>query len=91
MSVVLVSKRRKSRHIPATYWGKCSYRELCLTYEVRKAVCEWCKHELVEARYVGSKVIQLDSRKSDFKAHFWMPLMENGVRVWVVCDKGESG
>jgi hypothetical protein len=90
-ALVLASKGRKIRHIPATWWGKLSYRQLSLTYEVQKAVCPWCGHELVEARYVGSAVIQLDSRKSDFKRCFWMPLMENGVRVWVVSDRGESG
>jgi hypothetical protein len=87
MSVILASKNGCVRHIPATWWGKCSYRQLSVTYETRKALCPLCGSELEDAEYLGS---QLDSRFDWYHLKdCWMPLEEDGRVVWVV--KGESG
>lgn len=86
MSVTLECENKRARHIPATWWGKLSYRQLSVTYEVREALCPLCGHELVEAEYLGS---QLEGRFDWYYLRdCWMPLVEDGREVWVVSGKG---
>jgi hypothetical protein len=59
-----------------------------VTYEVRKMLCPWCLHELLDGDYLGSKVFAKDKSASDYVRDSWMPAVENGVSVWVVKDKG---
>lgn len=87
MSVVLTSPLKRSRHIPATWWGKCSYARLTVTYESRKSLCPLCGSELVEAEYFGSKLFE----RFDWclLRECWMPAVEDGLEVWKI--KGDSG
>lgn len=87
MSIILASKNGRVRHIPATWWGLCSYRALSMTYEVRESLCPLCGKKLEEAEYLGSK---LESRFDWYKLKScWMPLVEDGLEVWKI--KGDSG
>ena len=58
-----------------------------MTYEKKEVCCPLCGHELEDARYFGSVVIQLDSRKPDYRAKMWMPLYENGILVWQISSR----
>jgi len=82
MSVVLIVKKKHSR--TGVWFGRVSYRKMKMTYEKKAVVCPLCGHELEDARYFGSAVIQTDSRKPDYRVKFWMPLKEGGVVVWQV-------
>ena len=81
MSVVL-SLVRKKHSRTGVWFGRLSYRKMKITYEKKAVVCPLCGHELEDARYFGSAVIQMDSRKPDYIAKFWMPLKEDEVIVW---------
>ena len=89
MSGVLASLVKRSRHIPATWWGKVSYRALSMTYETQKLLCPLCGHELEEAEYLGSALME----RFDWYLlrSCWTPLVEDGREVWVLKDKGGSG
>ena len=89
MSQVLVAKSVRSRHVVVTWFGNCSYRKLKVTYEVRKMLCPHCQHELVEAKYLGSKVFALAKYAVDYVRDSWMPAVENGVEVWQVVAEGD--
>ena len=75
---VVVSKRVRG----LVWTGVLSSRRLTITYETRKMVCPLCQHELVPARYFGNRVFQHDVMKLDYVNNFWVPLYENGERVW---------
>ncbi len=50
-------------------------------------LCPLCQHELVEAKYLGSKVFALAKYAVDYVRDSWMPAVEGGVEVWqVVAD-----
>jgi hypothetical protein len=85
VSVVSITKRKHSR--TGVWFGRVSYRKMKITYEKRAVICPLCGHELEDATYFGSVVIQLDSRKSDYRAKFWMPLYEDGILVWQISPK----
>ena len=86
MSVVIpLVKKKHSR--TGVWFGRVSYRKMKITYEKRVVCCPLCGHELEGARYFGSVVIQLDSRKPDYRAKFWMPLYEDGIVVWQISPK----
>src|SRR4030065_390155 len=53
MSQVLAVKPVRSRRVVVTWFGNCSYRELKVTYEVRKMVCPLCGHDLEDGDYSG--------------------------------------
>jgi hypothetical protein len=88
MSEVLLANTLRSRHVVVTWFGNCSYRKLKVTYEVRKMVCPLCQHELEDGTYFGSKVFAKDKNASDYVRDCWLPLLEDGVKVWGVSDKG---
>jgi uncharacterized Zn ribbon protein len=86
--VSLVVNAVRSRNVVVTWFGNCSYRRLKVTYEVRKMVCPLCLHELEDGVYSGSKVFAKDKNACDYVRDSWLPLLEDGVQVWVVSDKG---
>jgi len=89
MSVVLSLLKGRSRHIPATWWGLVSYRNLSMTYENHDSVCPLCGSPLRKAEYLGDR---LDQRFDWYVLKTcWMPLVEDGREVWVVKDKGGTG
>jgi hypothetical protein len=81
MSVVLPLVRKKHSRT-GVWFGRLSYRKMKMTYEKKAVVCPLCGHELENAQYFGSAVIQTNSCKPDYIAKFWMPLKENGAVVW---------
>jgi hypothetical protein len=87
MSIV-ISLARKFRVRSIVWFGRISYRKMKVTYEIRKILCPLCKHELEDARYFGSKVFQFDPSKTDYIAKGWLPLVEDGLVVWVVSNRG---
>ena len=82
MSQALVVNAVRSRTVVVTWFGNCSYRQLKVTYEVRKMVCPLCLHELEDGVYSGSKVFAKDKSALDYVRDGWMPLVEDGVVVW---------
>ncbi len=84
-AVVSLVKKKHSR--TGVWFGRLSYRKMKITYEKVAIVCPWCGHELEEACYFGSAIIQTDSRKPDYIAKFWMPLKEDGLVVWQLSPK----
>jgi hypothetical protein len=89
MSVVLAPLRSRVRHIPASWWGLVSYRNLSMTYEHVDSVCPWCGSPLHKAEYSGNR---LDQRFDSYNlTTCWMPLVEDGRVVWHISDKGDSG
>jgi hypothetical protein len=84
MSMVLVAKVVRSRHVVVTWFGNCSYRRLKVTYEVRKMVCPLCQHDLEDGLYFGSKVFAKDKKATDYVPFGWLTLIEDGREVWVV-------
>ncbi len=83
--IVALVKKKHSR--TGVWFGRVSYRMMKMTYEKMAVVCPLCGHELEDARYFGSAVIQIDSRKPDYMPKFWMPLREDGIVVWQVSPK----
>ncbi len=89
--VSLVVKVVKSRSVMVTWFGNCSYRQLKVTYELRKMLCPLCLHELEDGIYSGSKVFAKDRSASDYVRDSWLPLVEDGVVVWsAVPDSGRK-
>jgi hypothetical protein len=88
MSEVLLVNNVRNRHVVVTWFGNCSYRKLKVTYEVRKMVCPLCQHDLEDGIYCGNKVFAKDKNSSDYVRDSWLPLFEDGRKVWVVSDKG---
>jgi hypothetical protein len=84
MSMVLLAKVVRSRHVVVTWFGNCSYRRLKVTYEVRKMVCPLCQHDLEDGGYFGSKIFAKDKSASDYVRDSWLPLLEDGREVWFV-------
>ena len=82
MSVFSITRKKHTR--TGVWFGRVSYRKMKMTYEKVAVCCPLCGHELEDARYYGSAVIQTDSRKSDYIAKFWMPLKEDGIVVWQI-------
>ena len=66
-----------------------SYRKLKVTYEVRKMLCPLCQHELIEAKYLGSKVFALAKYAVDYVRDSWMPALEDGYEVWQVVAESD--
>ncbi len=90
MNQVLVNAVR-GRHVVVTWFGNCSYRRLKVTYEVRKMLCPFCLHELEDGQYFGSKVFAKNINAVDYVRDNWLPLLEDGVQVWVVTPESNSG
>jgi hypothetical protein len=89
MSILLkniVKKRKRS----VVWFGRVSYRKMKMTYEKKEVCCPYCGHELEDARYFGSALIQLDPKKLDYRIKMWMPLCEDGQVVWVISPKSHS-
>ena len=84
MSQVLAVKPVRSRRVVVTWFGNCSYRELKVTYEVRKMVCPLCGHDLEDGDYSGRFVFCKNKDSPFYVRDGWMPLMEDGVSVWRV-------
>jgi hypothetical protein len=82
MSVVSLVRKKHTR--TGVWFGRVSYRKMKITYEKVAVCCPLCGHELEDAYYFGSAVIQTDSRKPDYASKFWMPLKEGGVIVWQI-------
>ncbi len=82
MSQVLFANVVKRRHVVVTWFGNCSYRELKVTYEVRKMLCPLCGHDLEDGVYTGSKVFAKDKKSADYVRDGWLPLVEDGRVVW---------
>jgi len=61
-----------------------------VTYEIRKIICPLCKHELEDAYYFGSKFFQLDPTKIDYVGKGWLPIVEDGLEVWVISPEKHS-
>ncbi len=80
MSVVSLVRKKHTR--TGVWFGSVSYRKMKITYEKVAVCCPLCGHELEDARYLGSAIIQLDPRKPDYRSKFWMPLKEDEVVVW---------
>jgi hypothetical protein len=87
MSQALIVNAGRSRHTVLYWWGNCSYSQLKVTYEVRKQLCPFCGSELQDGDYLGKKVFAKDRKASDYVRDSWLPLFENGVRVWHVLPK----
>lgn len=80
---------RRSRHPVIFWWGICSYSQLKVTYEVKKQLCPFCKSELYDLEYSGSKIFAKDRKALDYVRDSWLPLLENDVPVWrVAADNG---
>jgi hypothetical protein len=85
---VIVPLLKKCRSHTITWFGRVSYRKMKMTYEKITVCCPLCGHELEDAYYFGSAIIQTDCHKSDYRAKFWMPLKEEGVVVWQLSGGG---
>jgi hypothetical protein len=81
-------KTSKSRHPIIFWWGNCSYSQLKVTYEVRKMLCPFCQHELVDAEYLGKKYFAKNKNALDYVRDSWMPTVEDDVEVWRVIGDG---
>ena len=86
-SEVLVVKVVRRRHGVVTWFGNCSYRKLKVTYETRKMLCPFCGNELEDGDYLGCKIFAKDRHASDYVRDSWLPLFEDGVKVWSVLPK----
>jgi hypothetical protein len=85
---VIVPLTKKCRSHTITWFGRVSYRKMKMTYEKMTVCCPLCGHELEDASYFGSAIIQTNCHKSDYRAKFWMPLKEDGVVVWQLSGGG---
>jgi hypothetical protein len=79
------------RACPSIWFGTCSYRKLKVVYERKGHSCPLCLHDLVRARYLGENKFCHDETSSLFKRNFWTPMIENGIKVWVVKDDTDFG
>jgi hypothetical protein len=66
------------------WFACCSYRRLKVTIEVRHMLCPFCKSELQDGAYSGHQVIVTARKAFGYVRDCWMPLFEDGVRVWSV-------
>lgn len=82
MSQVLVDSCVKSRNVAVIWFGNCSYRELKVTYEVRKMICPLCLHDLEDGVYSGSRSFVKDRNTVGYVRDSWLPLAEDGIVVW---------
>jgi hypothetical protein len=90
--MIAISKMTLKKRTRSVVWfGRVSYRKMKITYEKKAVCCPLCGNELEDARYYGSAVIQLDSRKLDYRVKFWMPLYEDGILVWQISPKKNIG
>jgi hypothetical protein len=87
MSEALVVKAVRRRHGVVTWFGSSSYRKLKVTYVARKMMCPFCGCELEDGDYSGCKVFAKDKHASDYVRDSWLPMFENGVKVWSVLPK----
>ena len=88
MSTLSLFSTIRRRHVVVWWWGNCSYRRLKVTYEVRKMLCPHCGHELEDGNYYGTEVFATDKNASDYVRDRWMPLLEDGLEVWVAHPEG---
>jgi len=78
-----------------TYFGVCSYRELKISADVRRAwddckksVCPACRYDLVKIRYAGVKPFVTDISSPDYKNRSFADYLENGFPAWFVDEGG---
>ena len=82
-----VAKVVRVRCRVVVWWGNCSYTKLKVTYVIRKQLCPFCHSELVELDYSGSMALVTNRGAVGFVRDNWLPLFENGVRVWHTLPK----
>ena len=85
--VVSVIKVARARCRVVVWWGSCSYTKLKVTIAVRKQLCPFCGSELVDLDYSGSMVLITNRTAVGYVRDNWLPLFENGIRVWRVLPK----
>jgi hypothetical protein len=83
-ALILVANAVRVRHNVMHWWGSCSYRKLHVTYEVKAMLCPFCKSEMHDGAYSGHQIIITARRAFGYIRDCWMPLFEDGVRVWHV-------
>lgn len=54
-------------------------------------VCPWCLHDLEDGYYFSSKVFAKDPSASNYVLDSWLSLLQDGIPVWVISDKGDFG
>jgi hypothetical protein len=85
--LVSVVKAVRVRCSVVHWWGSCSYTKLRVTLEVRKQLCPFCGSELVDLDYSGSMALVTNRGAVGFVRDNWLPLFEDGVRVWHALPK----